>query len=83
MILRIARGHLPDGTGTAAILALREQVSKAGRAVAGLETAIVGVARDGPGQAVLATVWWDVDSMVRATGTDDEDRLLPSLLGIP
>lgn len=83
MILRIARGRLPDGTGTAAIVALREQVSKAGRAVAGMETGILGVARDGPGHAVLATVWRDVDSMVRATGRDDEDQLLQGRLRIP
>ncbi len=83
MILRIARWHLPDGTGPAAILTLRGQLSKAGRAVAGLETAILGVAREGPAQAVLVTVWRDVESMVRATGTDDEDRLLTRLLAIP
>ncbi len=92
MILRIAFGRLPEGTDGDALVVLREWLGRAARDVVGLESLVVGTrhrpvdtggAAGGPLEAALVTVWRDVDSMVRATAVDEQDRFLGKRLDLP
>lgn len=81
MILRIVHGRLPAGMDAAALVVLRDRLRTAARGVTGLETLIVGT-RAGT-EAVLITVWRDVESMARATSIDEQDRFLGTRLDLP
>lgn len=87
MILRIVRGRLPAGTDADALGTLRERLAAAARDVSGLDSLIVGTRggaqADGPVEAVLLTIWRDVDSMARATAVGEQDRLLGLRLHLP
>ena len=77
MILRIVLGRLPSGTDADVLVELRDRLTRAARAVNGLESLIVGarrVTRDAQPhvvEAVIVTVWRDADAMTRATVIDD------------
>jgi len=90
MILRIALGRLPSGTDAAALLELRGRLARAARHVGGLDSLIVGARRARPGddgdipvEAAIVTAWRDAESMARATGHDEQDRLVGHLLRLP
>ena len=84
MILRIVLGRLPSGTDADALVDLRGRLARAARDVFGLESLIVGARKallsgaggDVPVEAAIVTVWRDAESMARATGVDEQDRLL-------
>ena len=92
MIIRIVFGRLPDGTGPDALVVIRARLGRAARDVAGLESLVVGTERHlvatgdtsgGPVGAALVTVWRDVESMIRATAIDEQDRFLGTRLDLP
>jgi PAS domain-containing protein len=91
MILRIVFGRLPSGTDAAALVDLRERLSRAARDVFGLDSLIVGARTallsgtggDVPVEAAIITVWRDAESMARATGVDEQDRFLGHRLRLP
>jgi hypothetical protein len=90
MILRVVLGRLPDERDAEALLAYRSRLTRAARAVRGLESIILA-ARPEPGrtddpqdvEAVIVTVWRDVEAMTRATRDDEEARFLDQRLGLP
>jgi PAS domain-containing protein len=91
MILRIVFGRLPSGTDADALVELRGRLARAARDVTGLDSLIVGARQallsgegdDVPVEAAIVTVWRDAESMARATGSDEQDRLLADRLRLP
>ncbi len=98
MILRVVLGRLPPGTDAAALVEVRGRLARAAREVNGLDSLIVGARRAPMAvsteddveahaladvEAAIITVWRDVESMVRATGIDEEDRFLAARLNLP
>lgn len=95
MILRIVLGRFAAGTDAAALAGLREPLGRAARAIAGLESVIVGVrpaggpgggpvhAEAGPPEGAVVSVWRDVESMRRAGADDEHDRVITDRLGLP
>jgi PAS domain-containing protein len=89
MILRLVLGRLRDERDAATLLSYRSRLSRAARAVRGLESIIVAV-RPEPGatpdpddiEAAIVTVWTDVESMARATTRDEEADFLAARLGL-
>lgn len=90
MILRVVLGRLPAGTDAAALVEVRGRLARAAGDINGLDSLIVGARRQagvGPDEAdieaAIMTVWRDADSMVRATGIDEQDRFLATRLNLP
>jgi PAS domain-containing protein len=88
MILRIVLGRFATARDADALVGLRERLSSAARPVWGLESLFVGVRpavpSDGPPvQAVIGTVWTDVERMARATAHDEAERFLAGRLDLP
>lgn len=86
MILRLVFGHLPPETDPEEVPVARSRLARAARDVHGLDSLIVGARRaprDGAIEAVIATVWRDVESMAQATGVDEQDRFLGTRLDLP
>jgi PAS domain-containing protein len=88
MILRIVLGRFATARDADALVGLRERLSSAARPVRGLESLFVGVRpavpSDGPPvQAVIGTVWTDVERMARATAHDEAERFLAGRLDLP
>ena len=87
MILRIVLGLLAPGTDPAAVADLHESLVRTARDIAGLESLIFGTRRplggppEAPVEAAVITVWRDPESMVRATGVNEQDRFLGTRLG--
>lgn len=90
MILRVVLGRLPSGTDAAALVEVRGRLARSAGNVNGLDSLIVGARRgggvgsdEGDVEAAIMTVWRDVESMVRATGIDEQDRFLAARLNLP
>ena len=97
MILRIVHGRFAPGTDVTSLVTIRDQLMRATRTVNGLESLMVGVRPAGAtglsgttpdpvpgvGDGAVVTVWRDVEAMRRATGDDQDDRLISVLLGLP
>jgi hypothetical protein len=94
VILRIVLGHFAAELDAAALHDVRGRLTRAARAVDGLESLIVGArrmpgdaSRDGaaatPIQAAIVTVWRDADSMARATAVSEEERFIGGRLELP
>lgn len=89
MILRIVLGLLAPGTDPAAVADLHESLVRTARDIAGLESLIFGTRRplggppEAPVEAAVITVWRDPESMVRATGVNEQDRFLGTRLRLP
>jgi hypothetical protein len=94
VILRIVLGHFAAELDAAALHDLRGRLTRAARAVDGLESLIVGARRmpgDAPGdgaaaapvQAAIVTVWRDADAMARATAVAEEERFIGGRLELP
>jgi len=84
MILRIVLGRFVAGGDADSLLDLRDRLTRSARAVSGLESLIVAARRPAapevpPGneliEAAIVTVWRDVESMARATASNDESFL--------
>ena len=82
MILRIVLGLIAPGTEPATVADLHAGLVRAARDIAGLESLIFGTRRppkappEAPVEAAVVTVWRDPDSMVRATGANEQGRFL-------
>jgi PAS domain-containing protein len=94
MILRILTGLLAPGTRDTDVLGLRAPLARAARDIAGLESLILGARPadaeesgsaqdDDRVEAGFITVWRDAESMVRATGVEEQDRFLDARLRLP
>jgi PAS domain-containing protein len=90
MILRVVVGRLPSGTDAAGLVEARGRLARTAHDVHGLDSLMVGARRgiggdpDGlPVEAVIVTVWRDIDAMLRATGVDEQDRFLGTRLQLP
>ena len=86
MILRLVFGYLPPETDPDDVLVARTRLARAARDIHGLDSLIVGARRsprDERIEAVIATVWRDVESMAKATGVDEQDRFLGARLDLP
>jgi PAS domain-containing protein len=90
MILRVVLGRLPSGTDAAALVEVRGRLSRTAHDVHGLDSLIVGARRragappdEDDVEAAIMTVWRDADSMIRATGIDEQDRFLATRLNLP
>ena len=88
MILRIVRGAFPRATDLQAVIDLRDRLARVARDVLGLDSLIVGIRRTGGAdddriEAAIVTVWRDAETMLRATGTDEQDRFLGARLSLP
>jgi len=86
MILRIVQGLLAPGTEPATVADFHQSLVRAAREIPGLESLIFGTRRpatgppDAPVEAAVITVWRDPESMVRATGVNEQDRFLGTRL---
>ena len=88
MILRIVLGRFATARDADTLVGLRDRLAGASRPVWGLESLLLGVrpvVPDGspPVQAVIVTVWTDVERMTRATAADEAERFLAGTLGLP
>ena len=93
MILRIVLGRFPPGTDASTLVERREPLTRAARAVGGLDSLMLGVRAAGGTSAsasgrtadvgAVVSVWRDVESMRRATADGDEDRFVTQRLELP
>jgi len=84
MILRIVLGRVPAGMDAAALVELRARLTRASRAVDGLESLIIGARPEASTvQAAIVTVWRDVAAMTRATAVDEDVRFIGIRLDLP
>lgn len=81
MILRIVLGRFPRGGDAQSLLDLRGRLTRAVRAISGLESLIVGARRPSAAdaargddliEAAIVSVWRDAESMVQATAATGE-----------
>ncbi len=95
MILRIVLGRFATAPDTHDLIEMRTRLARTARTVDGLESLIIGGRRTGEGasgevdpgrppvEAVIVTIWRDVDSMTRATAIDEEKMFLRARLDLP
>ena len=94
MILRIVLGRFPEGIDAETLVDLRGRLSRSARAIKGLESLVVGGRRvvdeptdpvdvERPIEAMIATVWRDVETMTRGASNEEESWFLTSRLDLP
>lgn len=92
MILRIVLGRFSDGIDADALVDIRARLARSARAIKGLESLVVGARRvvEPPGptgdraiEAMIATVWRDVETMTRAASNEEEAWFLTARLDLP